>query len=316
MTESEIIILPADIYQLFVISEPPENLPDFGSFGCTECQEPIGPNKPEGIADLPPYVPKKPRLSNDNMQQQQPNHNRQQHNKFNFQRGGKFKQQQQHQQQQQQQQKKIISTVEISPEFANRDLGTWAKKSPSLSPASSTPSTQVKFTSNFNPEKAPNVSPFSSASFNPQLVSSNKVSPVSSSSVPQTSQPQQAQPTQPQQQSQLPPSTHFQPAHQQPKSAAAPSPSPPPKAEPPLQKHSSGWGNVQSKPKTQSFAQLLNEESSKPSTEHKPSPTFKPETISHPTTEQTSVPNDDKDWPSFASINKPKKNSPWGNIKP
>ena len=316
MSETEIVILPEDIYKLFIISDPPENFADFDAFGCAECQEPVGIKKPEGVPDLPPYVPKKQRLSNDNAQQQ-PNHNRQQQHKYNFQRGGKFKQQyhQQQQQQQQQQQKKIVSTVEVSPEFANKDLGTWAKKSPALSPTSSSPATNVKFASaNFNPEKAPSASPYSSASFNPQLVSSSKSSSTSSSALfqPQTTQSQavsqqQSHQLQPAQQSEQ----QQQPVQQHPKPS-------PPKVEEKPQKQSSAWGNIQSKPKPQSFAELLkNEQSAKPSTDNRAAPAFKPETISRPQAEQVVGSIDDKDFPSFSSISKPKanQNSPWSNIK-
>ena len=277
------MILPEDIYALYVESDPPDGFDSFGVFGCAECQHPVGIKKPEGIADFPT----KPKQQ-DGQHRFQGQHNNQ--NRF-FNKNYKNKQQQHNQQVP----KKMAPTVEVSPAFSNVNLGTWTKK-PATGNEVHNDNSNVSNNNNSNSNSKPIIG------FNPQKTTSSQQHII-------TQQNQQPPPPQQIHQQHQETATPAQPVQNQQNR---------PQQQHKVEEHShsqaTGWGKPVVKPKQkQSFASLLEKESEQPAFN---------DSLPHnrPTNTSPSIavaPPNDANWPSIGALNnKAKKASAWGNVKP
>lgn len=110
-----------ELYALYIVSDPPFEFGDFGAFGSEECLPYVGPEKPEGATDLPPYQVKSGE-KNEKTKEKRENdgngNNNWRNRKHQDQPKGKGKQQQQ-------EKKKIVSIVQVEPEYANANLASW-----------------------------------------------------------------------------------------------------------------------------------------------------------------------------------------------
>ncbi|KAH0794548.1 hypothetical protein GPJ56_001573 [Histomonas meleagridis] len=134
MAEEKVVISLEEFYSLFKVTEAPENIADFGIFGSEECLQPIGPNKPEGVADLAPFQPHK-------TENTQPRGHR-----------FEFKGQQQRKPQRNAKNvkaKPVFAPVEVAPAFADKQIATWCtvKSDTPSQPAPTQQPQQVEFSS-------------------------------------------------------------------------------------------------------------------------------------------------------------------------